>query len=295
MELTTPDKRRLALARYVEELESLTEPAALNSPPFPYDVCPLIKEVAWRTPSLIAEHLVEGELRELTNTLNEWRGALRRWYAWLAVLEGFSDEDAWALQWEFVESIAFQCLFYPSATRDRFTFVATNTLHQVRMAIDATYPDCLASDPKPGKENKLRFLPRKEAEAQLEAIAAGLDGGTEFIAWVLSIDEDDYLGRTSNFRNLASHAIAPRLTIGYTNMVVRHVVPATKMVQQPDGTFQDEPIPGKQQVSYGFGGTDPLQLRAVFEANLVEFEKASACFHAYADTLNKALATLPRN
>jgi len=295
MEPTAPDKRRLALVRYVEELETLSAPAPLDGPPFPYDVCPLVKEVAWRTPSFVAEPLVEGELRELTNTLNEWRGALRRWYAWLAVLEGFSDDDAWDLQWEFVESIAFQCLFYPSATRDRFTFVATNTLHQVRMAADATYDDRLASDPKPGKEDKLRFLPRKETEAQLEAISDALDGGAAFTAGLWSIDENDYLAKTSNFRNLASHAIAPRLTVGHTNVVVRRVVPATKMMQQPDGTYKDEQIPGKQHVSYGFGGTDPLQMRAVFAANLAEFEKAAACFRSYVDVLNEALAKLPKS
>lgn len=295
MEPTVPDKRRLALARYVEELESLSPPALLDGPPFLYDACPLIKKVAWRTPSLVAEPLVEGELRELTNTLNKWRGALRRWYAWLSVLEGFSDDDAWDLQWEFVESIAFQCLFYPSATRDRFTFVATNTLHQVRMTEDAAYPDRLASDPKPGKEDKSRFLSRRESEAQLKAIAAVLDEGAAFTALLSLIDEDDYLALTSNFRNLASHAIAPRLTVGHTNMVVRRVVPATQMVQQPDGTFKDEPMPGKQHVSYRFGGTDPLQMRTVFAANLAEFEKASASFHAYVNVLNKALAKLPRH
>jgi hypothetical protein len=38
-----------------------------------YKACPLIEEVAWRTPPLVADPLVEGELQELINTLNEWR------------------------------------------------------------------------------------------------------------------------------------------------------------------------------------------------------------------------------
>ncbi len=81
---------------------------------------------------------------------------------------------------------------------------------------------------------------------------------------------------SSNFRNLASHAIAPRMNVGYTGMVVRTVVPATTMVQQENGSFKSEVIPGKQAVSYGFGGTPPLPMRDVFAANLEEFEKASA-------------------
>ncbi|VWC75857.1 hypothetical protein BLA39750_00863 [Burkholderia lata] len=294
MEPTAPEKRRQALARFVEGLESLSAPRPLDDPPFPYKACPLIEEVAWRTPALVADQLVESELQELTNTLNEWRGALRRWYVWLDVLEGLTDDEAWDLQWEFVESIAFQCLFYPSATRDRFTFVATNALHQVRMSADSSYPDRLVSDPKPGKEDKQRFLSRKESEAQLEQIASTLDGGSAFTAALRLIDEDDYLELTRNFRNLASHAIAPRLTVGYTNMVVRRVVPATTFVKQPNGTYKDELVPGKQQVSYGYGGTEPLQIRTVFEANLAEFEKASNCFNAYVNVLNRALSTLPR-
>lgn len=294
IEPTAPEKRRQALARYVEGLESLSAPPPLDSPPFPYNACPLIKKVAWRTPSLVADPLVESELQELTNTLNEWQGALRRWCVWLDVLEGLTDDEAWDLQWEFVESIAFQCLFYPSATRDRFAFVATNALHQVRMSSDSAYPDRLISDPKPGKEDKQRFLSRKESEAQLEEIASPLESGSAFIAALRLIDEDDYLDLTRNFRNLASHAIAPRLTVGYTNMVVRRVVPATTRVKQPDGTYKEELVPGKQQVSYGFGGTKPLQMRTVFEANLAEFEKASICFNTYVYVLNRALDTLPK-
>lgn len=286
--------RRLALARYADMLESLSAPAPLDGLPFPYDACPLIKEVVWRTSPLIADFLVDGELRELTNTLNEWRGALRRWHVWLAVLDEFSAEDAWSLQWEFVESLAFHGLFYPSATRDRFTFVATNALHQVRMAADAAYPDRLAADPKPGKEDKPRFMPRKDSEAQLEVIVSTLEGGASLVSSLRSLDEDDYLELTKNFRNLASHAIAPRLSVGITNTVVRRVVPATKFVQQPDDTYKDELVPGKQQVSYGFGGTEPLPMRAVFAANLAEFEKAAACFYAYINVLNEALAELPK-
>lgn len=65
------------------------------------------------------------------------------------------------------------------------------------------------------------------ASSSLEDIASSLDGGAAFVAALRSLDEDDYLELTRNFRNLASHAIAPRLTVGHTNMVVRRVVAAT--------------------------------------------------------------------
>lgn len=291
MEPLTTDQRRQALLCYAERLESLLAPAPLDGLPLPYDTCPRVDQVRWCLS--LAGQLVRDELRELTNTLNEWRGALRRWHAWMDVLDEYPEEDAWSLQWEFVESIAFQCLFYPSATRDRFTFVATNALHQVRMAADVTYADRLPSDPKPGKEGKFRLPSRRESEAQLELIAAPLEGGAGFTVALKSLDADDYRELTRNFRNLTSHAIAPRLTVGYTNTVVRRVVAATTMVQQPDGSYKDELVPGKQHVSYGFGGTDPLPMREVFAGNLAEFERATACFHAYVDVLDKVLAGLP--
>ena len=51
-----------------------------------------------------------------------------------------------------------------------------------------------------------------------------------------------------------------RLAIGLTRVLTRAVVPATELVQvqQPEGTSKPPPIPGKVSVSYGFGGTPPL-------------------------------------
>lgn len=198
------------------------------------------------------------------------------------------------MQWEFVESIVFQCLFYPSATWDRFTFVATNALHPVRMAADATYADRLPLDPNPGKEGKFRFPSRKKSEAQLELIAASLDGGASLAAALKSLVEDGYLALIRNFRNLSSHVTAPRLTVGHTSTVVQCVVLETMMVRQPDGSYKDELAPGKQRVSYGFGGTDPLPMHEVFAGSLAEFEKTAACFHAYVGVLDKAPAGLPK-
>lgn len=290
MEPLTPDQRRQALASYVQKLEGLADSMPFDGTPLPYEICPRIEEVRWQL-SLV-DQLVRDELRELTNALNEWRGALLRWHVWMSVLDDFSEEDAWSLQWEFVESIAFQCMFYPVATRDRFTFVATNALHQVRMAADGTYSDRLDSDP-PKAGAKPRFLGRSQKEAQLGRIATPLQGGADFIATLRSLDGEGYRKLTNNFRNLASHAIAPRLSIGLTNTVVRRMIAATQLVQQANGTFNEEEVPGKQSVSYGFGGTPPLSMRAVFTGNLAEFEKARACFTAYVDVLDQALATLP--
>ena len=51
-------------------------------------------------------------------------------------------------------------------------------------------------------------------------------------------------------------------------------------------------IPGKQKASYGFGGTPPIPMRAAFDLNVAEFEKARACFFAYADLLDASLEAI---
>ena len=290
MEALTTVERRAALARYADTVEALSYPAPLDVPPLPYDICASIETARWQIPMI--DELVRGELRELTNTLNEWHGALRRWVAWLEVLASHPDEQAWNVQWEFVESITFQCLFYPSATRDRVSFVATNALHQVRLAANDGYKDVLDQDPKK-PDGKPRFLSRNERELQLLRIATPLpQGGAAFMSALQALDRDDYRDLTSNFRNLASHAIAPRLTIGLTNTVVREVHPATHLIEQPDRTFKVEVIPAKRQVSYGFGGTPPIQMRTAFDLNVAEFVKARACFFAYASLLDASLEVI---
>ena len=92
--------------------------------------------------------MVRDDLSELTNILNQWAGALKRWHAWLHVLEGMPMEEAWAVQWEFIEPLVYQCMFQPSAARDRMVYVATRAFHQGRLARRDGYEDRLEFDPK---------------------------------------------------------------------------------------------------------------------------------------------------
>ena len=150
----------------------------------------------------------------------------------------------------------------------------------------------LDSDPPEAGARPATFR-RSQKEAQLRRIAAPREGGVDVVARVTTLDDEDYQRVTCDFRHLASHAIAPRLNVGYTRTVVRRMEQATELDRQANGSFNEEAVPGRQAVSYGFGGTPPLSMRAVFTGNLAEFEKASACFTAYVDVLDKALAMLP--
>lgn len=115
--------------------------------------------------------LVKDELRYLTNELNRWHEALRRWHAWNKVIHPYNKNEAWRLRREFLESLVFYCLFQPASSRDRFTFVVTNAMHQVRLMTEEHYQDCLQGDPQaPDEIKKSKYLNRPQQEKRLSKL-----------------------------------------------------------------------------------------------------------------------------
>ena len=289
MESLTNEQRRAVLDQYMTHMEA--EDLRPDAFPFPYNAVAGVKEVKWSL-QLFAESLVSGELQEMTNALNRWKGALRRWDAWNRVLAAQDEEARWDTELEFVEPVAFLCMFQPSAARDHFTLVATNALHQVRLTIGNAYKDKLLGDPEsPGKSG--RFPPRSGREQQLANLAQGWGAADPFLAALKAIDSKDYRKLTADFRNRASHGITPNFSYGYTAIVTRQVVQASRLEQQPDGTYRDTPIPGKLSVRYGYGGTPPLQLADAWTANLEQFVHAKTCFDAFVVLLTEAVGAMP--
>lgn len=289
MEPLTGTQLRSAFASYLERYEAVT--GLLPDPvPLPFDPVPSIHTAVW---SVLGDAMVAGELSELTNLLNQWMGALRRWNAWNEVLAGLPEEVRWGVEWELVEPIAFMCMFQPSAARDRFTFVATNALHQIRLARDPATKDELLGDAKPPKYLK-HYPSRAKKEEQLRKLAAAWPTGAEFIEAHELLDDDGYEAVSSDFRNRASHAIAPRFSIGITSIVVRERVQQTAMEEQPDGTYDEVAVPGKMATSYSYGGTSPLGMQQAWETNLAQFEFAKRCFFAYIALLREATAAMPQ-
>jgi len=289
MDPLTDDQRRAVVAAFLDRIEESKDlqPAAK---PFPYDALPGLKMARW--PLFLAEMMIEDELRELTNQLNHWQSNLRRWHAWNEVLKSQDADARWEAEWGWVEPLAFYCMFQPSATRDRFIMVGTHALHQVRMAIDPATIDTLLGDPTaPGEA---RFFPtRRDKEKQLKDFAKAWPSGKAFVQAIGQLDDRDYRALTGDFRNRASHGIAPRFSVGFTSMVTRARKQATKLEQQLGGTYIDVPVPGKLSTSYGFGGTPPLSMQDAWTANLAQFEHARRAFDAYIELLAQAMAAIP--
>lgn len=257
-------------------LSTRSRPGCIPSRPYlPYGTVDL-RGRQWAT---MGDWLIKDELRELTNNLNAWLGKLRRWHAWQIVMSGYSEDERWELEHEFVTPLATYCLFQPSALRDTITFVVTNGMHQVLRCVDSSYPDRLPLDQAPWE--KPSYPTRHKKEKQLAHIVARWPEGELLLSTLKKLDDPSNRHATSDFRNRASHTIAPRFSRGITRAVTRAVVQKTRFEPRGDGYFHDVPIPGQVSVSYGFGGTDPLDLNQVREANVNQFELAVACFDYY--------------
>jgi hypothetical protein len=266
---------RTAYNAYLITLEQANLEPSFNYLPYDFDH---IKSLKWK---ILGEEMVFCELRELTNIVNQWRSYLRKWHAWNLVIGKYKEEDAWELRIEFLETRAHYCLLQPSAVRDKITFVATNALHQVRLASENDYKDYLDGDPTAQDKNP-RHPTRRIKENRLYQLISKWSESNGFMEALRKIDNETYRQQTFDYRNKNSHAIGPRLGVGIT-----------QMKEQDDGTWIDQPIPNKLSVSYGFGGTLPLDMEEARIANLEQYELAHSCYANYRKLLAQGLDSIP--
>ena len=238
--------------------------------------------------SSVSSDMVRDQLNEFTNIINGWQSALRRWHAWNLTLEKFPDDmEAWEIRIEFLQPLVHTCLLEPSAVRDKMVFVAINSFHQLRLASDLSYPDHLVGDPTTTRP-KPRFQTRPDKETQLQNLIKNFPDASAFMAALQSLDDDGYKRKTSDYRNRSSHALAPRIELGLVETITRKVVPATQLVQNSRGTFDEIVLPNQMRVRYGIGGTTPLNSEEARTANMVEFMKARRCYALYRQLLVSA-------
>lgn len=271
-----------AYSIFLDKLEIVPTPKNF---PLPYGICEEIQQAAWpRIPFM--SHSIAGDLSETINQLNAWGEWLLHLTIWTEVIDHFDEQDAWNLQHHYVDPLAQICLMQPSAVRDRFGHIATNAIHQANLSTLGGYRDRLEQD------KQSHPLSRKKLENQIAEITKTWRSAPAFLNVLKNLDTEDYRQATRNYRNLASHAIAPRFRFGYTNMVVRSIVPATEKVQQSDGGFLFVDHPTKKAVSYGFGGTDALDLREVHRLSQTQFNQAIAVFNTYSALMSEMLSAL---
>lgn len=253
----------------------------------PYDAVNL-DGVKWRS---MGQLIIEDELREITNKLNGWLSALKRWCAWQMVTGSLNEDEKWCAEHEFVTPIATYCLFQPSSVRDALTFVITNGVHQVLLALDSNYKDRLPLDQDPW--GRPTHPTRRKKEDQLSKLLSRFVAQGDIIGNIRRLDDELVKGATADFRNRASHSIAPRFTIGVTQTVTRSIVKATRLEKQAGEKFHEVLVSGQSAVSYGVGGTGPLDLNEVRKVNVTQFEIAVSCFSKYLEFLHTVVGNGP--
>lgn len=249
-----------------------------------------LKNRKWRIS--LAEWMVVADLQELTNKLNTWQSMLISWAAWNSVIGDNEDVATLSLRGEFCDSLVHDCMLLPSAIRDVFVAVATDSLHQLRMAQDPNIPDSLIGDAKP-PAYKPNVLFRSKKEAQLREMLCRWALGAQFWSALDLLNSAEYERDTFNYRNSHAHHLGPRLGFGEVRPVIRSVVQATRLKRNSDGTYSEAVIPGKSAVSYAFGGLLPLDFEAARRLNADQYNAARRAYDAYVQLLKMEILNLP--
>jgi len=165
----------------------------------------------------------------LANVINEMSYNIRAIKAWSWIIDDLTNEQKYEITKEFISDKVTLSLNLPYVIKSRFSFSITHLCHQANRVSDQ-WEDDLPLD---------REIPNKPVDKYCEYWSSYRDlcSSLEFI------DNVDYRESTRNFRNIYSHRLQPRIVIGLYNIASRHV--------------------SKGNISYRFGGHEPLQLEDI--------------------------------
>lgn len=255
--------------------------------PIQYKICQKIEDHEWHIPFM--GFSISGDTKETINKIHQWYNAAKHWKCWESAILDFELEDAWTIRNIYIESLSQYCLLQASSTRERLGTIATTALHQANLQLIENYDDKLDSDSR-------GFLSRPAREKQLKrlGIAGNWEEAQSFLTSLNKLDSKDFKEKTHNFRNLASHGIAPRVEIGQTNFFTREIANSTYSAMQPDGSYLVLENPSKKSVFYGFGGTQPLKPSWIIPLIDSEIEKSVEAFNSYNKLLLEITSRLPR-
>ncbi|MCG9124863.1 hypothetical protein LH460_09275 [Laribacter hongkongensis] len=186
--------------------------------------------------------------QELANIVNDLTRYTHQLAAWCDVVDKLDDKGKFNVAIEFVDPLATIALNLPYVIRSRFIFAAAHLCHQAgRAKAPKGWKDDLALD------DEIYFAQAEKAGSLLKAWA-------KLKLRLERIGDRSYKVNTKDFRNTYNHRFSPRVVVGQTNIVTRKVDAKSK------------------QVSYEFGGTEPLTLKLVVE--LLE-EQCQHCYKAF--------------
>ena len=189
--------------------------------------------------------LMFGEFaRELANVMNEFTRYTHQLAAWRDLVAPLDNRKKLDAIVGFINPVATVAINMPYVIRSRSIFAAAHLSHQANRAkLGVSWKDEFPLDGEV-------YFAAADAHAKEWKRYKGLKKKIE------NIGAKDYQHATNDFRNAYNHRFSPRIELGITQVVKRHV--------KPDGS-----------VSYGFGGVYPLQLTCI--VTLLEAQ----CQHCY--------------
>jgi hypothetical protein len=232
--------------------------------------------------------LVSGHLRELSNSINSWGYGIVDLQSWCLVLANFTDDEQWSLRAQSVVPIASFCLQQPYALREQFMDAVTQILHQANLKLRTGYKDSLPHDTAKG------YLRAHEKLEALRTVGSGWHRYLDFEKSVLSMNDRAFTSRTKNYRNLANHGIAPNIEIGDGIAITRTIEQATNLVKRPDGAFDLLKHATDKCISYGLGGSTPLDLDEVISAVEAQHLIAMQTLNSLNNLIEELCMNLPK-
>lgn len=139
------------------------------------------------------------------------------------------------------------------------------------------------------RKGKEGFLSRRAAENQLRRVGGGWKSGATLLDALAKLDNRQYRNATLDYRNRASHFIAPRLLAGQVELYLRFLTPAQRIVDNEDGSFSVVEVPNKKVVAYGLGGIDPFSLDDIIKLNKPQYLYAVEALSIYETLLREAI------
>lgn len=253
----------------------------------PYKLCDT-EGIAPRFRVELVDMQVIHDLQALINCFNAWVKEMRKWKAWIPILDDYNDTQRWDLRFEFVDPIAHRCMLEPCAMRDRISNALYFLLHHANLSTASGYPDELATDQfeqdalRKGRV-KPQYLPRSKLDKQLDKLSVKGHWNTAHavIEKLELLDNETLREATLNYRNAASHSIAPRFEMGVIPYVKRQYKLAGSRIPQADGATPKREGQTGFVLSYGFGEHDPLQHAPTFRLIRAQLKLARDTLCAY--------------
>jgi len=198
--------------------------------------------------------------RELANSINELLRYITNLEAWQGVIDGKDDDEKHKIIIEFVSPFATLAINMPYVIRSRFIYSVAHLCHQANKIKQTKWVDNLPLD------DKIYF-------ATADTYCALWKRYKKLKLALEKISNKKFQSDTRNFRHKYNHRYSPRIELGLTELVTRHVG-------------------DKSKVSYRFGHTKPLKINRLLLALTEQHANCLKAFGEYRELINEHILAI---